>query len=213
MSETASAVDKAEQLVIAQGIYPDFEDITLIDANGRVLASTNFLFRGSWDADASFQQALAGEPAMSQPRWVPGPGRLVIYFTSPVTGADGISSVIAGQVSISRIWVALESARIGEGGFVALLDANGNYLAHPDRTLALTKSEVGSQTESAGDDPPAGGESAGFFWHESPVGATGWKSVAVQPRAEVQGAIDGLLLRIGGAAVLLFWLVKQRASS
>lgn len=201
-SEAAVTAAGLEQLSIAQAIYPHFEDLTLVDRSGAVLASTNYIFRGRWETDSSFQQALAGESTISEPRWVPDPGRLVIRFLAPIRGPGGVSKVIAGQVSLDRIWLTLDAARIGDQGFVALVDANGNYLAHPDRTLVLTESTVGSAIAAPGTDHEQSGRSSVVLWHQVPLGVGGWTAVAVQPRSEIEASVMMLLRRIGAGLVV-----------
>lgn len=214
ISESATIEEQTEQLLIAQHTYPDLEDITLVDTNGVAITSTDFRFRGNWEGNAAYQQALTGAPGMSPPRWITSPpGRLVIQFTAPVIGSDGVTGVIAGQIALNRIWATLEAASIGEAGFVALLDANGNYLAHPDRDLVLARSSFGRSATGAAN-ALDGGDADSLFWDEATVGATGWTAVAAQPKAEVHAAVNELLRNIAlvavattlVAGVAAFWL-------
>jgi two-component system phosphate regulon sensor histidine kinase PhoR len=200
VSDASTAEERAEQLQIAQRIYPDLEDITLVDTQGVVIASTDFRFRGNWDGNVAYLRAVDGESGMSNARWITNPGRLVVQFTAPVVGSEGVSSVIVGQIALDRIWATLEAASIGDEGFVALLDRDGNYLAHPMPELVLTRSTIGSSSLVQGVDAAPMEEADRFLWEEAAVGTTGWSTVAVQRRSEVQAAVNELLRNIGFVA-------------
>jgi PAS domain S-box-containing protein len=193
---SADRLSLNEELAAAKSVYPEFDDITLIDENGDAVASTDFLFRGSWAPSTWFQAALAGQTAISQPRWLPSPGHLVVYFTAPVVADDGVVSVLAGQVDLDSIWLALDSVRIGSDGFAALIDSSGNYIAHPDRDRVLTPSGLQTQSMSGLLAIDEAGSSGGFVWHAESVVTLGWTSVALQPRAEIEAAVTGLLVRM-----------------
>lgn len=52
-------------------------------------------------------------------------------------GEDRVVGVLAAEVNLKRLWDEVLSFRVGQGGYLFLVDAKGKLLAHPDFSLVL----------------------------------------------------------------------------
>lgn len=205
-SPTASLEEKSEQLRQAQDFFDVFEDITLIDPQGRVLDSTSYSYYGSWSEKAWFQAALAGNAAVSEAHLIPSPNRLVVVFTAPVISEGNVSAVVAGQMNMERVWSVLDDVKIGETGFLAAIDRNGNLVSHPDKERLLSKlgghmHPEGSETvrvDVRGED----GEKS-LTGQGAPVNVLGWQVVALQDSAEAHAIVDDVVEKVAIAVAVV----------
>jgi PAS domain S-box-containing protein len=137
-SQQTSIDEKLLEIKRIEAFYSTFEDITLINLEGRVLTSTQYIYRGLWGPKKWFQDAKAGKLAISPVHTILQPFRLVTVVTAPVYGENGhITSVIAGQVNLKSIWEIIDKIKLGETGYLFITDDEGNLLAYPDKTKLL----------------------------------------------------------------------------
>ena len=199
-SPTASEEEQLQQLEQAERFFHVFEDITLVDPMGRVIASTSYVYYGSWSANAVFRQALAGEPSMSEARIVPSPDRLVVEFAAPVVGAEGqAAGVVVGRMNMERVWEVLDPIKIGETGFLVAFDKHGNLLAYPDKALLLSR--LDGYPESPGLNGATslhltGTEGEELVGRIAPVGLLDWQVAALQERSETYGVVNDAVQKL-----------------
>ncbi|MBC8161324.1 MAG: GAF domain-containing protein [Roseiflexaceae bacterium] len=120
--------------VVASSSY--YRAVLLIDQRGEVLISTEGSYVGQrFTNSAFFQNAMRGEPHMSDP----GISRLdrqpVIWLAAPVFAAAGAQPVqpigiVAVTLSPEWLWQYVEARRLGENGYAMLVDQYGIRLAH-----------------------------------------------------------------------------------
>jgi hypothetical protein len=140
--EGNSLEEKLGEMQKIQDFFNLFEEITLLDLDGVVLASTAYDYRGNWVYKDWFIRAKDGETVVSPVHVIPFPARQVVVVTAPITGDNGRPRfVIAGQVNMERIWEITDNVRLGETGNVFLLDKSGNLLAAPEKERLLYKFE------------------------------------------------------------------------
>ena len=131
---------KLAEMRKVQDLYQVFEDITLVNLDGVVLASTTYEYRGEWKNKEWFRQAKAGESTVSPAHVVPAPFRLVLVVTAPVRGPDGaVQAVLGGQVNMKTIWEITDRLKVGGTGYVFVTDRAGNLIAYPDKRRLLDK--------------------------------------------------------------------------
>lgn len=195
-SPTASLEEKSGQLRQAQDFFEVFEDITLIDPRGNVIDSTTYSYSGTWSSKKWFQEALAGNPAISEAHLIPSPSRLVVVFTAPVMDGSEVSAVVAGQMNMERVWAVLDEGQIGRTGFLVAVDRNGNFVSHPDKALLLSK--LGGHKEAGGSattqiDVPAGQGTSSLTGQAAEVNVLGWRVVALQDSSEANALANDAL--------------------
>jgi len=139
-SDEVSVEEKLLKMKRIQDFYKTFEDITLVNLDGVVLASTDYNFRGKWRHKEWFKQAKRGERVVSPVHAILNPFKLVLIYTAPVIGENGrVKAVLASQVNMQRIWEITDRVKIGKTGFVFIIDKKGNLIAFPDKEKLLRK--------------------------------------------------------------------------
>jgi HAMP domain-containing protein len=144
---------------------------------------------------AGFRRALAGQAAFSIPHLVLGRPELYITAFCPVRDGRGqIRHVVGARLPMEKIAQILRAVRIGQQGFLVLLDDRGNVLAHPDAGRTLEKFDEQTpmyfwKHHSRGIYPP--GQAEPFAFVSAVIGPeqtrTGqpWVLLALKPYAEV----------------------------
>ena len=141
-SEHAPIEEKLLEMRKMHNLYKVFEDVTLVNPEGLVMASTTYDYRGEWRFKEWFKRAGRGEAAVSPVHAILYPFRLIIIVTTPVVGEDdAVYAVLAGRVNLERIWEITDRVKIGKTGFVFITDKNGNIIATPDKDQLLYKLE------------------------------------------------------------------------
>jgi diguanylate cyclase (GGDEF)-like protein/putative nucleotidyltransferase with HDIG domain len=202
----APAEQKSKQLRQAQDFFEVFEDITLIDLQGNVTDSTTYLYYGNWAEKTSFKEALGGRSTVSDVNVIPGPNRFVMVFATPVISEGEIVAVVAGQMNMDEVWAILDGVKIGNTGFLAALDGNGNIISHPDKAFLFTKlgGELewdGSQTATISVSSGQGGKD--LTGQAAPVNFVDWQVVALQDRAEALALVSDALTTVAIAAAVV----------
>jgi len=132
--------EKLREMHKIQNFYQLFEDITLVNSEGIVTASTEYDYRGEWKYLKWFQRSIKGEFVISPVHAVLAPFRTVITATAPIYGEDGrVYAVIGGQINMKEIWDITDRVKIGKTGFVFLIDKEGNLIASPYKHKHLYK--------------------------------------------------------------------------
>ena len=130
-----NCTEKLTLLEFMKDLHDVYEDITLLNLEGRVIASTDYNYRGEWTSNEWFKKALNGSHVVSDATIITHPTRVIISFISPVfTEKGNLTAVLAGQMNFREIWKLLDNITIGETGFVSLIDHNGLIISHPIKT-------------------------------------------------------------------------------
>lgn len=121
--------------------FPELREIALLDVSGNVVSSSR----------------VAGSQ-LSLPE-ADGAGTSV-RISSPVTDADGLPTAriavplaadsptiawVVAEISLEQLWREVDSIRVGELGFAALIDQRGRFIAHGDpnqKGLVATAAEA-----------------------------------------------------------------------
>ena len=140
--------------------FPEFREISLFAADGRVVATSRI-----------------AKPALSVPRSEAGDADGV-HIASPSLDGDQLPMTtmalpvtgsaarwIVAEISLEKLWSAVDAIRVGQTGFVVLLDDTGKMIAHggadekrliaggatetPEQQLATRLGQEKSRTASA----------------------------------------------------------------
>jgi len=136
-SSTAGKSEKTLEMQRIQEFYKLYDRITLADPEGVVIASTrpdssqNRANQG-WFGKARDQKVFVSDLYFSEP------SQAVLVFAAPVVNSENkVLYVIDGQVPLEHIWSLMSKAKIGQSGYMILIDKTGKVLAHPDKDLLL----------------------------------------------------------------------------
>lgn len=141
-SEQVKIKEKLLEMQKVSNLYKVFEDITLLNTKGVVLASTTYDYRGDWRKKEWFLKAKGGEVVISPVHAVLRPFRLVLVTTAPVRGKDGsVIGVLAGRINMERVWEITDRVKVGKTGIVFVTDRQGNFIASPHKDELLYKVE------------------------------------------------------------------------
>ncbi len=215
-SPDASSEELLEQLTS----FTVFEDVTMLDPAGNVIESATYSFSGNWRANAVFREAREGRPGISDVRYLPDLDKYVVEFAAPVIDGDETVAVVVGRMNMERVWKLLGAVKIGESGFIVALDRNGNFIAHPDKELVLTKPETYQESPASAGVTPLrlrGVEGENFVGQMAPVGILGWEIAALQNEAETYSLVNDtiqivlLMIAIVAAATIGVALLLSRA--
>ena len=137
-SETdESMMRKKEEFRRLIKIYAIFDSISLIDKNGFEIESSNKDYTGRRDGTKWFRAAVQGEDQVTLPQYNFRPENngvtISVNVYKPVKAGDKVLAVVRGEVRFHRIWNLLNGVRMGENGFVVLVDEQGKFIFHPDR--------------------------------------------------------------------------------
>ncbi|MFO8077760.1 MAG: sensor histidine kinase [Thermoplasmatota archaeon] len=138
-SSTDSIEDKKKILLTYHAQYQVFDEITLLDTNGTVLASTDYNYRGEWETKTWYQQAFNGT-VVSDAHIILNPWKLIMLFLSPVTDEEGtVIMIVSGQIDLSTYWGFLDDITVGDTGFVRLINNDGKIIYHRNQSKIFSK--------------------------------------------------------------------------
>jgi methyl-accepting chemotaxis protein len=154
----------------------------------------------------------------------PATGRPVMLVTTPVFDDQNIFTGIVGNPIELNIFSeeAISNFKLGESGFLYMVDSTGTYLAHPNQELILNENVSESDWGKAmlqKDTGRFGYLQDGEKWlaHFERYPDQGWIVVANVPMDEIMASIYrirwmslGIGLFAVGICVLMVWLVTSR---
>lgn len=132
----------------------DVKEVVLFDAEGRerLKLSEGVLYTAE---DLRYLPHAAPVVAGRQGRLYIGPVETSPFQEPLVTIAlpiqsfeqDRVLGILTVQVNLKRLWDDVLSFRVGQSGYLYLIDANGRLIAHPDFSLVLGKADFRSLQE------------------------------------------------------------------
>ncbi|MBU1118314.1 HAMP domain-containing protein [Patescibacteria group bacterium] len=159
MSSESSPEEIESELKKITEIYSTFDDLSVVNLDGHVIASVDHRYRGEWSTKQWFIDARDGNVSMSNVHTIPDPLRTVLVFTAPVFNErNEIQSVVALQISMEEVWNRLKGTLTREGSYAILVDENGRILYHPNREALF--SDISPEIKGASQ------ENFGFFTFE-----------------------------------------------
>jgi PAS domain S-box-containing protein len=183
----------------------DYDDFILIDKKGIVRSVSIDPKRiGIVLTDREyFKKAMNGEPSVSEPVVSRATGDLIVVACAPVFGADGkITGAAAGIIRIDFLINNISSIKIGNTGYLFMVNSSGTAIVHPDRNLIL-KTNMKDFPELSGlrEKMLSGQTGAKYYIFKgikktagfAPVEITGWSIAVTQDRNEIMVPVKSLL--------------------
>ena len=137
------------------------------------------------------------------------------YMTIATGESEPGAGVTVAEVNLKFAWDVVYPIKIGQAGYVYVVDASGSLIAHPEISLVLQKTDLSHlpQVQAARSGPPrpgrAGGEAAGRDVRGRQVLSAyevteppGWYVFVEQPLAEAFAPLYSSVLRTAALLVL-----------
>jgi signal transduction histidine kinase len=127
--------------------FPEFSEIALFDSSGKRLLSSR----------ATVSQLRLPQAAAAEQRMIVTPPQLdedslpTADLAVPFAGASGGRLWIVAEISLEALWRTVDSIRIGQRGYAAVMDAAGRVIAHgnPDKKRLIASGETPTTAEQA----------------------------------------------------------------
>ncbi len=195
LSPTAYALNPdaiREMVIAAREKNPHFELIFAMNTTGMQIArsSGNLANRAE---RAYFKEALRGRTFFTDTYISASTGAPTVTIATPIKNPSGaIVGVFAADVSLQAIWDMAERTVVGRGGYVDVVDARGNLIAHPVKervqktenvaALPYIGDVIAGKTGVAVGRATTGIEALVAF---APTRTLRWGIVVYQPQAEI----------------------------
>ncbi len=208
LTSEESSIEEIEQEINRVYKYYQvfFQDITFLDREGRVIASTSKRSYGRWETNPWFMKAKATkEIVISDMYAVSNPEDPIMAVFVPNINEEGqIASFTVVQINTKPLFKDL-NFKIGEEGIVLVLNERGDIIFHQEKKNIFTKiSEEYPLEENAvrkrgniifnfqGEDIIAS-----FKVIESEVFNMGWQLIIAQPEEEAFGFLRKMAVNYG----------------
>jgi methyl-accepting chemotaxis protein len=191
-------------------VKPELDHVHYASDTGFILFSNDQRMEEGYDPRTRpwYVQAMQreGDAVVNDPVVAPdGTGDIAVLLSKK---ADDGSGVVASELLLSSLAERVKSIRIGEKGYVTILDRELNYLVHPTmeagKPLDPALAAIFGAAPAGTVDYEFGGKPKRAVYRTNP--ATGWVVVGGIELSEIRNASEGVLyttLLVIAAAVLL----------
>jgi len=134
-----------------------------------------------------------------------------VVVSVPLMDETGtVTGILATNVNLSYMWTAVSQSRVGEQGYVYVVDSAGHLIAHPDPYLVLQQLELDDFPELeealAGEEGIVQKEYQGLRHQEVvgtfiPIEALGWWVIVELPTSEAYASTRTMLLLSAGLSL------------
>lgn len=202
-----------ELVLAAQQNHSIFELIFVMDATGMQIARTSGNLANRADRPY-FQEAMQGKHFFTDVYISSFTNAPCITIAVPITNSSGqIAGVMAADVSLQAVWEIVDQVRIGQTGYVDVVDNKGTVIAHPDKARVLKKESfaaydyvaqaINSRQGSQEAVSTRGDKSLVAY---SSIDGYNWGVIVYEPTGEVMAAVTRAAL-VTGAVTLLAVLI------
>ncbi|OWR30126.1 hypothetical protein CDO73_13760 [Saccharibacillus sp. O23] len=165
-----------------------------------------------WYKDAAAQKGttLVNSPIVGQD------GNVIVVPSKASEDGTGVVSVV---LSLSHLADQTNAIKVGENGYVAILDSNNAYLTHPEIAAGTENAEayvvkMGDRTSGEIEFASGNDEKIAVYATNE---LTGWKIVGLIDRSEIEAANHGILittlivivLSVLLGTLLTWWVVRS----
>jgi len=142
LGPTAYSMDGAalrEMAIAVQQKNPQFELIYVMDNNGMQIARTSGNLANRADR-AYFKEAMKGSTFFTDAYISSFTNAPCITISTPIKNQAGaIMGVIGADISLQALKGIAENVKIGQNGYIEIVDHAGTVIAHPDHERVLKK--------------------------------------------------------------------------
>jgi methyl-accepting chemotaxis protein len=170
--------------------YPEMQ-LIVIDSEGNQTVRTEGTLASSADRDYFKQVKLGASFAISDVLIAKGTGKASVIISVPIKDSlDSFRGALIGSLDLMYLSRLVEDTKIGQTGYVALLDPKGRVIAHPDKKLVQemtdlsflepVKLAISGKTGAVSYEYQGARKLAGY----SSIPLAGWGIIAQQPYDE-----------------------------
>ena len=125
--------DLTSSLQAIQHFNVHYLEFDVIDANGRLVASSEELVSRPGPDRIGTAFNLEGKTYVSAPRLSPVYKREIVYISVPVVDAGKVTGALGSRFDIQTVFEeVIRSAKFNESGYAVIVGSDGHILAHPD---------------------------------------------------------------------------------
>lgn len=126
-------------IVATQKKNPQFELIYVMDATGMQIARTSGNLANRADR-AYFKEAIKGPTYFTDVYISSFTNAPTVTISTPIKNLNGaIVGVMAADISLKALWDVTDNIRIGQTGYVEVVDGKGSVIAYPDHERVIKK--------------------------------------------------------------------------
>lgn len=209
-----------DMIVDAQKKNPVFELIFVMDSTGMQIARTSGNLANRGDR-AYFKEAIKGNVFYTDVYISAFTNAPCITVAVPIKDKAGKNiGVMAADVSLKAIWEIADKMKIGQAGYVDVVDNKGTAIAHPDKKAVLDKKSFANLgyidkaiKGGAGwvQDISTNGIEAVIAY--APIPSNKWVVVAYTPVSELTATVMKSVMITGGIALLAVFAALLSAVS
>ncbi len=191
-----------------------FQDITLLDDQGKVIASTSKKSYGRWETNPWFIKAKTmKETVISDMYAVSNPEEPIIAIFVPNINDEGeLISFIVVQIDTTLLFQDLDF-KVGKDGMAILLNKNGDIIFHHDKGRLFTKISENYPLEEnylkrrgfLSFETEEGNFVASFNVVENDLFRMGWQIVIMQPEEEAFGFLERMAANYGFLLIIILF--------
>ena len=139
----ASYADVEDTLRQLNSVLPEFHHLTLVDSNGRTVASSNDPSPRDWSERQVFQRARSGDLTISSAYRSLSSNEPTITFAAPVVDRTGqIVAVLLGEAGTDSFTRLVVRVQTGQEGRAFVVDSVGQVIARPDAETLMEKMDL-----------------------------------------------------------------------
>ncbi|EQA38605.1 methyl-accepting chemotaxis protein signaling domain protein [Leptospira inadai serovar Lyme str. 10] len=194
-------VDVSKKFAVYENVFfstPEENPLTFADATGQ---GSNFRW-GKQGFDENIQASLQGKPFLSKVGQSPITKEPVALLTVPVMDGPKVVGILGFALSLNSVTEAVvKDVKIGSDGYIAIVDAAGVVVGHPDKSLILkldlSKTEWGRRMLSLKSD-----EHTEYFFKKDKIATVyrieeyGMLLAAVVSKEELASVVHSMLYKI-----------------
>lgn len=194
---------------------PQFELIAVLDENGQQIARSSGKNGMRADRDY-FKKAIKGDRFFSDAYISATTQSLCVTVSTPIKDNSGkVIGVVASDVSLAYLWEIADALKIGQAGYIDIVDSHGTVLAHPNKdkikdkenfsNISYIKEAIAGNEGKVEADSTMGEKSLVTY---VPINGYGWGIITYEPLSEVYATAIS-----NGFAVLIILVLFMIISS
>lgn len=204
--------------------FPIFKKIMILDASGRMLASTSYEISGEpFTTNGALPVLLHGQPYVSEV-YVSQEKLPLMDLAEPIRLHNEVIGVLWAEVDLKAMWALVDNNVVGEFGEAFIFRADGQYIAHSDRRKVYTRSHFDEQdilhavaAKNSAHKIYVNRDHQEMIAAFAPINGRNWGAVIQQPTREAFASARKMRLQIlllivvssGLASLIAFFYTRQ----
>jgi len=205
VSPAVQGGDKAEIAAFLANVMKNnknFEGITYASPDGNYINS--FSLTGNIMQRNYFQKSIKGENSISDLLVSKDTGNLMINAVVPVKVNGTVTGILSGQINLEEVFKQASNIKIGETGYVHILQNDGLTILDPDKEKIMKENVLedtaGLPAVREASERMVKGETGSVSYDDdkginkmvsfAPVRGTGWSLSLIVPTAEMTGEMS-----------------------